>query len=88
MLKRTGAKEVITFTHRIRCFASDGEKLANNRSPAHSVHMDFTAAGAKQHLQAIMQDSVNVDEALQGRVMVKKCMASAANSQTRPSFDL
>ena len=70
IINSTGAKEVLTFTHRIRCFATDEEKLANNRSPAHSVHLDFTVPGALQHLEAVLQDPKRVKEALRGRVMV------------------
>ncbi|KAF4157732.1 hypothetical protein CNMCM6936_003256 [Aspergillus lentulus] len=68
--KITGAKETITFTHRIRCFSSDEAKLADNRAPAHSVHTDFTVAGALRHLETLVSDPERLKQLLSSRVMV------------------
>ncbi|GIJ87057.1 hypothetical protein Asppvi_005959 [Aspergillus pseudoviridinutans] len=68
--KITGAKETITFAHRIRCFSSDEAKLADNRAPAHSVHTDFTVAGALRHLENEVSDPERVKQLLSGRVMI------------------
>ncbi|GIK05175.1 hypothetical protein Aspvir_009278 [Aspergillus viridinutans] len=67
--KITGAKETITFVHRIRCFASDAAKLADNRAPAHDVHTDFTVAGALGHLEREVSDPERLKQLLKGRVM-------------------
>ncbi|GFF35772.1 bifunctional solanapyrone synthase [Aspergillus udagawae] len=68
--KITGAKETMTFTHRIRCFSSDEAKLADNRAPAHSVHTDFTVAGALRHLENEISDPERVKQLFSGRVMI------------------
>ncbi|KAF2464587.1 uncharacterized protein BDR25DRAFT_271583 [Lindgomyces ingoldianus] len=54
--KITGAYRTLVFTHRIRNLASDTSKRADNRAPAHSVHTDFTSAGALQHLSTVIKD--------------------------------
>jgi hypothetical protein len=67
---RTGATRTITFAHRVRCLASDPSLLADNRSPAHSVHSDFTAAGALHQLETIVPDEQERNRLLAGRVLV------------------
>ncbi|RHZ65498.1 uncharacterized protein CDV56_106849 [Aspergillus thermomutatus] len=67
---RTGAKETMTFTHRIRCFSSDEAKLADNRAPAHSVHTDFTVAGALRHLETEIHDPERLKRLLKSRAMI------------------
>lgn len=54
--KVTGAHKVITFTHRIRSLAEDSNKRADNKAPAHSVHTDFTSAGALKQLENVIRD--------------------------------
>ncbi|KKK12514.1 hypothetical protein P175DRAFT_0483398 [Aspergillus ochraceoroseus IBT 24754] len=66
----TGATKTLVFTTRIRCFASDAAKRADNRAPAHSVHSDFTVAGAMENLRATIKDPAELEQILQGRVMV------------------
>lgn len=44
--------------------------LANNRAPAHSVHSDFTTAGAMQHLESVVKDAEERERLLQGRVQI------------------
>ncbi|RHZ62605.1 hypothetical protein CDV55_102752 [Aspergillus turcosus] len=68
--KITGAKETMTFTHRIRCFSSDEAKLADNRAPAHSVHTDFTVAGALRHLETHVPDPERRKQLLNSRVLI------------------
>lgn len=53
----TGAARIVTFAHRVRCFADDPAVLANNRAPAHAVHSDFTPAGALHHLESVISDA-------------------------------
>lgn len=67
---RTGATRIITFTHRVRCVADDPAMLANNRAPAHSVHSDFTVAGALCHLESVVQDAEERERLLDGRVQI------------------
>ncbi|KAH8593986.1 hypothetical protein B0O99DRAFT_184364 [Bisporella sp. PMI_857] len=59
--KLIGATEVKTFTHRIRCFAKDANQLADNRSPATSVHADFTPAGVLGHLPQVIKDKAELE---------------------------
>jgi hypothetical protein len=65
----TGATKVITFAHRVRCFASDERQLAANQSPAHGVHSDFTPSGAVQHLKNVIKDEAELKRLLDGRVL-------------------
>lgn len=44
--------------------------LANNRAPAHSVHSDFTPAGALHHLESVITDPKEREQLLQGRVQI------------------
>ncbi|OJJ48414.1 hypothetical protein ASPZODRAFT_62055 [Penicilliopsis zonata CBS 506.65] len=57
----TGATKIITFAHRIRCFASHEAQLADNRAPAHSVHSDFTAVGAAHHVETLVTDPAELE---------------------------
>ncbi|KAJ6117093.1 hypothetical protein N7512_006818 [Penicillium capsulatum] len=66
----TGARKTITFTHRVRCFATDDALLAANRAPAHSVHSDFTRAGALRLLETIIPDIEERERVLTGRVQI------------------
>ncbi|KAJ5551798.1 hypothetical protein N7535_000261 [Penicillium sp. DV-2018c] len=66
----TGATRTITFAHRVRCLASDPSLLADNRSPAHNVHSDFTSAGALHHLQTILPDEKERNRLLAGRALI------------------
>ncbi|PSN72452.1 hypothetical protein BS50DRAFT_658372 [Corynespora cassiicola Philippines] len=57
LVKRvTGAHKTIIFTHRIRSLAEDPNKRADNKAPAHSVHTDFTPAGALNQLKMVIRD--------------------------------
>lgn len=67
---RTGATRTITFTHRVRCLATDASLHADNRAPAHSVHSDFTAQGALHHLESIIPDQQERTRLLAGRVLI------------------
>ncbi|CAI7567149.1 unnamed protein product [Penicillium bialowiezense] len=64
----TGASRTVTFADRIRCFATDTAQLANNRSPAHSVHSDFSIAGALHQLSTIMPEECS--RLLTSRVLI------------------
>ncbi|KAJ5351764.1 hypothetical protein N7452_000738 [Penicillium brevicompactum] len=64
---RTGASRTITFVDRVRCFATDTAQLANNRSPAHSVHSDFSIAGALHQLSTRMPEECRL---LTSRVLI------------------
>lgn len=44
--------------------------LANNRAPAHSVHSDFTPAGALRQLESVVQDAEERQRLLKGRVQI------------------
>ncbi|KAF2788657.1 hypothetical protein K505DRAFT_353061 [Melanomma pulvis-pyrius CBS 109.77] len=68
--KLTGAYKTHTFTHRIRSLAEDPSKRADNKAPAHSVHTDFTPAGAFNQLATIFRDSAELAELKSGRVLV------------------
>jgi len=71
LVKRvTGAYRTQIFTHRIRSLAEDPSKRADNKAPAHSVHTDFTPAGALNQLSTIIRDSVELAELKKERVMV------------------
>ncbi|KAJ5089314.1 hypothetical protein N7532_007998 [Penicillium argentinense] len=65
----TGATRTVSFTHRVRCFSVDEGLLANNRAPAHSVHSDFTPAGALRNLESVIPDADEREQLLQRRVM-------------------
>ncbi|KAI9928687.1 hypothetical protein ASPWEDRAFT_168660 [Aspergillus wentii DTO 134E9] len=67
--KVTGAHKTVTFTHRIRCFATDTNKLAANQAPAHGVHSDFTVEGARHHLENVVKDPVELAALKQGQVL-------------------
>lgn len=54
----------------MRCLAADPSLLASNRSPAHSVHSDFTAAGALHHLETIVPEEQERSRLLAGRVLI------------------
>jgi hypothetical protein len=49
---------------------ADTAQLANNRAPAHSVHSDFSAAGALHQLSAIIPDENERRTLLAGRVLI------------------
>ncbi|KAJ5819264.1 hypothetical protein N7474_004855 [Penicillium riverlandense] len=68
--KLTGASRMKTFKHRVRCLASDPATLADNRAPAHSVHSDFTVAGALRNLSTTIPDSEEREQLLSKRVMI------------------
>jgi hypothetical protein len=59
-----------TFKHRVRCLASDPATLADNRAPAHSVHSDFTVAGALRNLTNTIPDPEEREQLLSKRVMI------------------
>lgn len=44
--------------------------LANNRAPAHSVHSDFTPAGALRHLESVIPDAEEREQLLKRRVLI------------------
>jgi hypothetical protein len=44
--------------------------LANNRAPAHSVHSDFTVAGALRHFELIVPDAEERQRLLEGQVQI------------------
>lgn len=67
---RTGARKTFTLTHRVRCFATDEALLADNRAPAHSVHSDFTPAGALRALESAVSDVEERERALQRGVRI------------------
>lgn len=66
---RTGATRTVTFAHRVRCLSEDEALLANNRAPAHSVHSDFTPAGALRNLESVVPDAADREELLKGRIL-------------------
>ncbi|KAJ5682750.1 hypothetical protein N7462_005915 [Penicillium macrosclerotiorum] len=68
--KVTGATRTITFAHRVRCFTADAALLADNRAPAHSVHSDFTPAGALQQLSSVIRDDTERARLIGGRVLI------------------
>lgn len=43
--------------------------LANNRAPAHSVHSDFTPAGALKNLESVIPDAAEREELLKRRIL-------------------
>lgn len=66
----TGAIEIITFAHRIRCLAVDKRQLAESQAPAHNVHCDFSQSGAVQHLRDTVKDDGKYNRFLEeGRVL-------------------
>ncbi|KAF1956730.1 hypothetical protein CC80DRAFT_472410 [Byssothecium circinans] len=70
LVKRlTGAYKVVTFTHRIRSLAEDSNKRADNKAPAHSVHTDFTSAGALNHLKNVIKDPEERAALESGRIL-------------------
>lgn len=70
LVKRvTGAHKVLTFMHRIRSMAEDPNQLSANRAPAHSVHTDFTPAGAINHLKTIIKDPAERAALESGRIL-------------------
>ena len=66
----TGACKIVTFAHRIRCFATDERQLAASQAPAHAVHSDFTPSGAIKHLQDTIKDETELNRLLDGRVLI------------------
>jgi hypothetical protein len=68
--KLTGAYRTHIFTHRIRSLAEDPSKRADNKAPAHSVHTDFTPAGALNQLSTIIREPTELAELKKGRVMI------------------
>lgn len=52
----------------MRCFATDDALLAENRAPAHSVHSDFTTAGARRLFESVITDVEERERLLTGRV--------------------
>lgn len=70
LVKRlTGAYKTQIFTHRIRNVAEDDSKRADNKAPAHSVHTDFTPAGAQNQLRTVVRDPAELAELESGRVL-------------------
>jgi hypothetical protein len=65
----TGASRVVTFTHRIRCFATDERQLVASQAPAHDVHADFTPNGALKHLQDTIKDAADLNSLMEGRII-------------------
>lgn len=53
----------------MRCFSEDEALLADNRAPAHSVHSDFSPAGALRNLESVISDPDEREELLKHRVL-------------------
>lgn len=65
----TGAHKTVIFTHRIRSLAEDPSKRADNRAPAHSVHTDFTRAGALNQFKTVIRDPSELASLQKSRIL-------------------